>query len=170
MCENAHGATTRAQSLEAPAADAQIQQACAVEMHFHDFERHECTVSSSESAAHARAAHQSKHSCYSTSVRTPSVSTLLGEKGRWRSSNQSIQEPVQPPFFDAPSITRSHHLLLLLLSWTCDMCHIIVEESSLVLALSGLVHDSGLYLYANFPHCFHCCTSATLAAFAPRVC
>ena len=31
--ENVHGTTTRAQSLEAPAADSQIQQACAVEMH-----------------------------------------------------------------------------------------------------------------------------------------
>ena len=47
MCENAHGTTTRAQSLEAPAADTQIQRACAVEMHFDDFERYECTVNSS---------------------------------------------------------------------------------------------------------------------------
>ena len=57
MCENAHGATMRAQSLGAPAADAQIQRACdcAVEMHVDDFERHECTVNSSELAVHARA-------------------------------------------------------------------------------------------------------------------
>ena len=41
MCENAHGTTTRAQSLEAPAAATQILRACAVEMHF-DFESHEC--------------------------------------------------------------------------------------------------------------------------------
>ena len=32
MCENARGATTRAQSLEAPPAAAQILQACAVEV------------------------------------------------------------------------------------------------------------------------------------------
>ena len=50
MCENVHGTTTRAQSLEAPAADTQIQQACAVEVHMDDVERHECTVNSSESA------------------------------------------------------------------------------------------------------------------------
>ena len=33
MCENADGTTTRAQLLEAPAADTQILRACAVEMH-----------------------------------------------------------------------------------------------------------------------------------------
>ena len=61
MCENAHGTTTRAQSSEAPAADTQIQQACAVEMHFEDFERHECTVNSNELAVHTRALQPSKH-------------------------------------------------------------------------------------------------------------
>ena len=49
-----HGTTTRAQSLEAPAAGPQILRACAVEMHIDDFEMHECTVNSSELAGHAR--------------------------------------------------------------------------------------------------------------------
>ena len=38
MSENARGATTRAQSRQAPAAADQILRACAVEMHFEDFE------------------------------------------------------------------------------------------------------------------------------------
>ena len=42
MSENAHGTT-------------QILRACPVEMHFEDFERHECTVNRSELAAHAHA-------------------------------------------------------------------------------------------------------------------
>ena len=50
-----------AQSLEAPAAATQIQRACAVEMHFEDFERHECTLNSKEVAVHARALQRSKH-------------------------------------------------------------------------------------------------------------
>ena len=41
MCKNAHGTTTRAQSLEAPAVDTQIQRACAVEVHMDDVESHE---------------------------------------------------------------------------------------------------------------------------------
>ena len=80
MCENARGATTRAQSLEAPAADTQIQRACTVGMHIDDVERHECTVNSSELAGHARAEQRSKHTCFSITVRTPSVTTLFGEK------------------------------------------------------------------------------------------
>ena len=60
MRENAHGATRRAQSLEAPAADTQILQACAVEMHIDDVERHECTVNSNELARHGRAEQRSK--------------------------------------------------------------------------------------------------------------
>ena len=68
------------QSLEAPAAGPQILRACAVEMHIDDVERLECTVNSSEFATHARAAQRSKHTCFSTTVRTPSVSTLFGEK------------------------------------------------------------------------------------------
>ena len=55
MSENARGATTRAQSLEAPAAPTQILRACGVEMHLEDFERHECTVKSSKLAPCARA-------------------------------------------------------------------------------------------------------------------
>ena len=51
----------RAQSIEAPAADTQIQRACAVEMRVDDFERHECAVNSSELAVHARALQRSKH-------------------------------------------------------------------------------------------------------------
>ena len=61
MCENAHGTTTRAQSLEAPAADTQIQRACAVEMHVDDLERHECIVNSRGLAGHGRALQRSKH-------------------------------------------------------------------------------------------------------------
>ena len=79
-CENAHGTTTRAQSLEAPSAPNQIQRACAVEMHFEDFERHECTANSSELAGHARASDLSI-SCFSISVRTPKcVHTVWGKK------------------------------------------------------------------------------------------
>ena len=61
MCENARGTTTRAQSLEAPAANTQIQRACAVEVHIDDVERHECTANSNELAIHARALQRSKH-------------------------------------------------------------------------------------------------------------
>ena len=61
MCENAHGATTRAQSLEAPTAATQILRACAVEVHMDDVERQECTVNSSALAGHARALQRSKH-------------------------------------------------------------------------------------------------------------
>ena len=82
MCENAHGATTRAQSLEAPAAGPQILRACAVEMHMDDVERHECTVNSNELAGHARALQRSKHTCFATTVKTPSLSTLFGENIR----------------------------------------------------------------------------------------
>ena len=70
MYENAHGATTRAQSLEAPAAATQTLRACAVEIHFEDFERHECAVNSSELAGHGRAAHLSKHTYSTLTVRT----------------------------------------------------------------------------------------------------
>ena len=44
MCENAHGTTTRVQSLETLAAHTQILRACAIEMHFEDFKRHEYTA------------------------------------------------------------------------------------------------------------------------------
>ena len=71
VCESAHGTTTRAQSRQALAAATQILRACAVEMHVDDFERHECTVNSSELAGHARAAERFKHSCLTTTVRTP---------------------------------------------------------------------------------------------------
>ena len=77
MSENAHGTTTRAQSLEAPAAPTQILRACTVKMQFADFERHECTVNSSELAGHARAPQRSKHSCLTTTV-------SLGENNFWK--------------------------------------------------------------------------------------
>ena len=81
MCENAHGTTTRAQSLEAPAADTQILRPCAVEVHMDDVERHECTVNSSELAGHARDAQRSKHTCFSFAVRTPQCAhTVWGKK------------------------------------------------------------------------------------------
>ena len=58
-------------------------RACGVEMHVDDLERHECTANSSELAGHARAAQRSKHSCLTTTVRTPKCvdteSTLFGE-------------------------------------------------------------------------------------------
>ena len=54
MCENVHGTTTRAQSPEAPAADTQIQRACAVEVHMDDVESHECTVNSNERISRSR--------------------------------------------------------------------------------------------------------------------
>ena len=72
MSENARGTTTRARSLEAPAAATQILQACAVEMHVDDFERYECTINSSKLAVHARASAILSISCFiSTTVRTP---------------------------------------------------------------------------------------------------
>ena len=61
MYENAHGTTTRAQWLEAPAGGTQTLRACAVEMHFEDFESNECAVNSSELAGHGRALQRSKH-------------------------------------------------------------------------------------------------------------
>ena len=73
MYENAHGTTTRAQSLEAPAADTQIQRACAVEMHMDDVERHECIVNSSELAGHGRALQLSKHQLFFYCPKKPSV-------------------------------------------------------------------------------------------------
>ena len=57
---NARGATTRAQSPEAPASATQILRACAVEVHIDDVENHECTVNSSELAVHGRALQRSK--------------------------------------------------------------------------------------------------------------
>ena len=60
MCENAHGATTRAQSLEARARP-HPDFVRAVEMHFDDFEKHECAVNSSELAGYARPLQRSKH-------------------------------------------------------------------------------------------------------------
>ena len=71
MYRNAHGTTTRAQSLDTPAAATQILRACAVEVHMDDVERHECTVNSNELAGHARAEQRSKHTFLSPTVRTP---------------------------------------------------------------------------------------------------
>ena len=48
------------------AAPTQILRACAVEMHFEDFERHECAVNSNELAGHARALQRSKHQLLNT--------------------------------------------------------------------------------------------------------
>ena len=92
MCENAHGTTTRAQSLEAPAAPTQISRACAVEMRFEDFERHECTVNSSELAGHARALQRStvSISCFTPTVRTPKcVHSVWGKKSNPKASKES---------------------------------------------------------------------------------
>ena len=68
VCKNAHGTTTRAPSRQALAAASQILRACAVEMHIDDFEKHKCTVNSSELAGHSRAAQRSKHSCLTITV------------------------------------------------------------------------------------------------------
>ena len=81
MCENVHGTTMRAQSPEAPAADTQIQRACAVEVHMYDVESHQCIVNSSELAGHAHAEQRSKHTFLSPTVRTPEcVHTVWGKK------------------------------------------------------------------------------------------
>ena len=58
--------------------DTQIQRACAVEMHIDDVERRECAANSNEVVAHARFSDLSI-SCFSLTVRTPSVTTLFGE-------------------------------------------------------------------------------------------
>ena len=73
MCKNACGTTTRAQSLEAPAAATQTLRACAVEMHFDDFEKHECAVNSSELAGHGRVLQRSKHQLLFCCSKNPSV-------------------------------------------------------------------------------------------------
>ena len=91
MYQNAHGTTTRAQSPEAPAAGRQILRACAVEVHMDDVERHECTVNSSESAAHARAEQRSKHTCFSLTVRTPQCAHTV-----WRKTNKKNNEKNPP--------------------------------------------------------------------------
>ena len=83
MYQNVHGATTRARSLEAPAAGPQILRACAVEMHMDDVERHECTVNSNELAVHAGALQRSKRQLLFTYRKKPSVSVCphcLGKK------------------------------------------------------------------------------------------
>ena len=69
--KNAHGTTTRGQWRQAPATDTQILRACAVEMHFEDFERHEQTKKRDTSI---------RHRPLTITVRTPSVTTLFGEK------------------------------------------------------------------------------------------
>ena len=73
MYQNARGAATRTQSLKAPAAGRQILGACAVEVRIDDVERHECTVNSSELAAHARTLQRSKHQLLFTYRKNPSV-------------------------------------------------------------------------------------------------
>ena len=81
MCENARGTTTRAQSLEAPAAGPQILRACAVEMHFDAFDGHECTANSNELAVHAGALQRSKHELLFYYPKNPSVCPhCLGNK------------------------------------------------------------------------------------------
>ena len=73
MCENAHGAATRAQSRQARAPATQILRACAVEVHMDDVERHECTVNSNELAVHGRTLQRSKHQLPFTYRKNPSV-------------------------------------------------------------------------------------------------
>ena len=107
MCENVHGTTMRAQSPEAPAANTQIQRACAVKVHMDDVERHECTVNSNELAVHARAPQRSKHTCFSTTVRTPQCAhTVWGKNVFWgcvfHTKNEQVcpRSPAQQPIWD----------------------------------------------------------------------
>ena len=79
MPENAHGTTTRAQSRQTPAAPHQILRACAVKMHFEDFERDECSVSSNEIAGRPDEAPRLNTGPY-TYRKNPSVTTLFGGK------------------------------------------------------------------------------------------
>ena len=66
-CARHHNESAVARSTRRGHPDA----ACAVEVHMDDVKRHECSVNSSESAAHARAEQRSKHTCFSPTVRTP---------------------------------------------------------------------------------------------------
>ena len=71
VCENARGATTRAQSRQAPAAATQISRACAVEMHVDDFGRREFV------------AHSIQARCLTLTTRTPEcVHTVWGIKNK----------------------------------------------------------------------------------------
>ena len=72
MPENERAATTRAQSRQALAQ--QILRACAVEMRFEDFERRACTV-----LVHSNEFVERPTPSLTTTVRTPSVTILLGE-------------------------------------------------------------------------------------------
>ena len=74
MPENVHATTTRAQSRQAPAPAHQILRACAVEMHFEDFERHE------RISRTPRCNTSIRFRCLTPTVRTPRASTLLGER------------------------------------------------------------------------------------------
>ena len=62
-------------------------------MRIDNVERHECTVNSSELAAHARAEQRSKHTCFTLTVRTPSVSTLFGVKDVTQKNLQRKKKP-----------------------------------------------------------------------------
>ena len=122
MCENAHGATTRVQSLEAPARGTQTLRACAVDK-------------SNELAGHGRAGQRSKHSCFSTTVRTPSVSTLFGvtKCGHWSAPTPLLQvdrgaasvstDKVRPkraakwPICFFPWRSRSHRTIWAVCQW-----------------------------------------------------
>ena len=75
MYQNAHGATTRAQSPEAPAAGPHLFVSLrSRSAHYIDnVERHECTVNSSELAGHARALQRSKHQLLFHYRKNPSV-------------------------------------------------------------------------------------------------
>ena len=57
--KNVQGTTTTAQSKNTPVPAHQVLRACAVEMHFEDFEVNECTVNGSELAAHGCENHRS---------------------------------------------------------------------------------------------------------------
>ena len=103
--ENVHGAATRAQSLEAPAADTQIQRACAVEVRMDDVEGHECTVNSNELAVHGRAPQRSKHQLPFPYRKNPSVCPhCLGKKPFWGSLGKegaqqtTIKGPDNPTY------------------------------------------------------------------------
>ena len=119
MCENVHGTTTRALSRQAHAPATQILRACAVEVHMDDVERHECTVNSHELAGHARAPQRSKHTFFSITIRTPSVSTLFGEK---QSLGQLLPKIFKNQFQPSYVPTLLYNIKINLLGHFCPRC------------------------------------------------
>ena len=110
--ENAHGTTRRAESRPAPAAAKQTLRACAVEIHFEEFERHECTVNSSELAGRRGAGPYTyrKNPAHTVWGITSNIGSLNptstrpqpSAKSRFRNKNKHPTE-VEGPELDHPS-------------------------------------------------------------------